>query len=383
MITLAFSHRDIDAAARLLAWMGLLGGLEDERCLLVPSPTASRLERMRYIMGKAPQVFREAFVHVPVEAEVDERGWPVAPNAMFRATLVHMEQHFPSEPIFWIEPDAVPVKEGWFAELKREYLECGKPFMGGYVPHGTNHMTGNGWYPANWRALAPLLAKATTEAWDTYASDQVVPKAHFTKRIQHIFNRPIIRTLKILEPGVVLFHQDKPHQLMHLLDKEEFGGRFFLGQPDIFEDKTMTKYYHTTNATKPLKAMGYEFKFTAYNNLGGVWRGVLETTQADEQAALDGLAANPKSGVTEITEAQFNERLKKKPEVKRTSHVFDPRLPLQAQTVEARAKPAVVNEPPPIPTKSPTPLPEAQGFEIGEVAPSEQPVKPRRKKKAE
>jgi hypothetical protein len=317
---------------------------------------------------------------VPEPEQVDERGWPIAPNAMFRATLRHMEQHFPSEPIFWIEPDAVPVKQGWFAELKREYEECGKPFMGAYVPHGTNHMTGNGWYSAGWRSVAPLLGKATTEAWDTYASSEVIPHAYFTKKIQHIFNRPIIRTLKILEPGVVLFHQDKTHQLIHLLDKE-FGGRFLGGREDLFEHHTMTKYYHTSNATKPLKTMGFEFKFVAYNNLGGVWRGVLETTQADEQAALDGLVANPKSGVTEITEEQYNERLKKKPGVRSTSHVFDPRLPLQAQTVEIREKPAVVNEPPKIPATSPTPLPVNHGFEIGEVAPAEPVASKRRKRK--
>ena len=145
----------------------------------------------------------------------------------------------------------------------------------------------------------------------------------------------------------------------------------------------MRKFYHTLNSTKPAKSNGLLIQFVGYRSPGGNWLGVFETEDPKEQAALDKLVKDPRSGITSMTEAEYDAALKKKPAVKGYSPIFDPRLPIQSQVIESNRAAERVGEatvPKVIPTAAVASVNDT--IEVGEVTPSEAPsVKPQRKRR--
>ena len=315
MIVTAVCHRDTVQAVRMWNWIAFLARQNarklSEKVLLVSSVSASpRIAEVATAANMAAES-----VDVLILKKQDERGWPASPNFMFREALFYVEQHHPGEWVFWLEPDSVPLVPDWFEVLKAERdaaMAGGKEFCGGYVRHHHDHMTGVAWYGPRWRKVAPLLAKADTDAWDTYAHKQTVPNAHFTSLIQHVFKGAPVRDLAVISPKAVLYHQDKRGGLIKLLDAERFGGQFAL----MFDDpvhKNVMRYYHTTNTRRRIEALGMVFSFENYRFFAGSAYGVYATNDPSEQTALQLLVDDPASAITEITESDYMAKLKKKP----------------------------------------------------------------------
>lgn len=73
----------------------------------------------------------------------------------------------------------------------------------------------------------------------------------------------------------------------------------------------MSTFYHVTNCNRTIRAGALSFNFVPYEHTG-CWLGVYEATDPAEIAALDGLVADKKSGVTAITQNEYHDALKKK-----------------------------------------------------------------------
>lgn len=72
----------------------------------------------------------------------------------------------------------------------------------------------------------------------------------------------------------------------------------------------MTKYYLYANATRRFNVLGYIFSFDVVEQFGGSWIGVLQLDDAGAQDALATFAA--RTGISEITEDEYNAQIKKK-----------------------------------------------------------------------
>lgn len=70
------------------------------------------------------------------------------------------------------------------------------------------------------------------------------------------------------------------------------------------------KYYLSNNASRKFKANGYTFAFEVVEQFAGSWRGVLKLEHEEEIKALESFAASV--GIKELTEAEYQEQLKKK-----------------------------------------------------------------------
>jgi hypothetical protein len=286
----------------------------------------------------------------------------------------------------WVEPDCIPITPDWYQVLKFQFAmarKAGKYFLGAFVKHNINHMSGNAFYAGDWRKVAPKLVQADKTAWDVYAADQVMPNAQYTKLIQHVFRTPTVRNMRILDPEAVLFHQDKLHNLMHILDRERYKGRFFGGKSDVVEHQiAMTRYYLTKNATKPIVTMGFTFTFAPCQNICGSWRGILALSKEEEQIAIGPLLDDPRSGVSEIDEADFNARLKKKPRSVKVSPVSakfkQPAVSLEAK-VGSVGPVAKAEASAPAPATDPVPVTVEQVLETGPIEPTEQPPPKKRR----
>lgn len=358
IVVTAISHRDIECATRLAHWLKFLSGkdggsLKQAAWLIVANPLANRRQRMAELLTVAQETFGETYL-LALDS-VDESGWPKSCNAMFRASLCHVEEHWQDD-MFWLEPDAVLLTPEWLAVIQSEFDVArisGKSFMGAHVPHRINHMSGVAVYGKNWRDVAPSLVDAATEAWDTFAAHQVVPHAHFTPAIQHKFHGPKIRSLGFLSPGAVIFHQDKTGELIKRLDRERYGGELYGNAADIIAElEPMPKYFHARNASRTIAGL----RFDIYSQRAGTSLGVFEAVSDADIAALESEAANPRSAVTEITADEYAASVKKKPRI--SANVISLNRPI----VQIKPSAAVPQGPNAV-ESVPSPSPEAPKFE--------------------
>jgi hypothetical protein len=208
-----------------LDWCADLGGLEGHKLLLV-GPHGFELPASVRAWGS-------------YEYLVDRRnvtGWPQGPNSMFEQVGWHLALHKHTGPWLWCEPDCIPLRTGWAAELEHEYkanaLPAKKPFMGVIVKGGNaypDHMNGNGVYPANFHALAPRLIDPRTSriAFDIRAAAQTVPKTYHTQLICNHYRCGPIQTIaqfrSIVPEGACLFHSDKYGRVIGLLKAQRNG----------------------------------------------------------------------------------------------------------------------------------------------------------------
>lgn len=74
----------------------------------------------------------------------------------------------------------------------------------------------------------------------------------------------------------------------------------------------MTKFYYAVNATRAIQSHGRRFIFEALDCHGGSIPGAYQTDNEEEQIALGELTMNPTTGVTEISQEEWENSTKKK-----------------------------------------------------------------------
>lgn len=313
LLGLATCASDYQQAVRLVKWMGFLserhGGSLSHRHLLLSISSDISGET---IVDLANRIFARV---TPIVLDESGAGWPGAANEMLISILRAAD-----EPVLFLEPDAILITHDGLDKIETEYGQNGKPFMGGYVPTPPPHMTGIGVYPPNWEVLVPKLARIPESAgWDTYCAEEIAAHCHFTPLIQHIFRRHepgwSIPSLNALDPRAVIFHQDKRGKLIRMLDEARYENA--CAQHSIFsyvetKETAMTRFYLTANATRPVFTSLKKFMFDPIAAFAGSTPGVYATDIVTEQLALSDVSLNPTSGVSEITQAQYEERTKKK-----------------------------------------------------------------------
>jgi hypothetical protein len=139
------------------------------------------------------------------------------------------------QPFLFMEPDAIPLCEGWIDQIEAEYRACGSPFMGDFVdlsnssiPGGIDHMSGIAVYDCNLSVHAPRLFNCTNGkeefAWDIWAASDIIPKMHKTGLIQHDWrgsgDKPHQWRKNNVDPsfvnkGAVIYHPDKRGVLLN------------------------------------------------------------------------------------------------------------------------------------------------------------------------
>lgn len=163
--------------------------------------------------------------------------WPFSANRLFALCMAHMQYLHPEECWLWLEPDCVPMRAGWAAELEDEYKRwrtC--HYMGARVEvqNVPLHMSGVAIYPAIFPGDGAQAKLATDTAWDVFAADFIVPQAHFTDKIVHAWDSATaknterrqfnnigeLNNLRGQHPQMVLFHADKSGSAIELLREE-------------------------------------------------------------------------------------------------------------------------------------------------------------------
>lgn len=203
-------------------------------------------------------------VHV-VPSGHTEKGWPVSCNRGFQnvAWYAMLTTH---QPFLFMEPDAIPLCEGWIDQIEAEYKKCQRPFMGDFVdlstssiPGGIDHMSGVAVYDWNLSITAPRLFNCTNGkeefAWDIWAASDIIPKMHRTNLIQHDWrgtsDRPHEWRKNNVDPsfvreGAVIYHPDKRGVLLN----DGLAGEVTRaeGEPSTGAPVSVSSFEHTSLA---------------------------------------------------------------------------------------------------------------------------------------
>lgn len=305
-LVIAYSHVDALAALRLLCWVKYLGGVSVP-LLVVASRRASRLPIHQKICAMVRENYPGAEVHIP--ADEDERGWPRSATHLFARSIQAAK-----DDVFWLEPDCVPIREGWFEALHAEFRKAGTPFVGRLVPKAPthpDHMTGVAFYGKNWQKAAPNLCtilETGTGAWDVDRAPEILPHFTATRLIQHKWVRHLTNQRvppESIAKETVVYHQCKTGQLMSELRPEFRTAALTARWLPVTTGNTMTKYYQTTNASRVVEAAGKQIRFEPTEFLpatNSTW-GIYATSDEPEIIALDTLVSMGR--IYEITEREY------------------------------------------------------------------------------
>lgn len=227
MIAIYCVHpRDEELALQNAFWMNELGGCKGHEVLFIHDQRV-KPDLVQGIMRELSHCFKE--VHSMMAGAMID-GWPEGANYFFRIAMGWLEAR-PYPYFLWLEPDAIPMKEGWMDELEAEYRRGRKPFMGDRVEveNVPLHMSGIGVYQNPIYQKAGEAYRAFDLAWDMAAKDQIVPHAYFTKLIEHAWKHPKFTSIDELRtqirPETILFHSSKDGSLIHLLRQKRGGNK--------------------------------------------------------------------------------------------------------------------------------------------------------------
>lgn len=245
LTVIGFCQNDAALTRQLLKWICELGRCKNHKALLVADAGMKWTEAL-----EIHQLAGEAFDNPTlITTEESYSGWPEAANRMFFAASQHIHKYL-HEPFLWLEPDCVPLKQGWLNKIAGEY-------QGGFLGHiykferpgspfaPIDVMSGIAVYPTTAFAQIGGIIKARPKnAWDVSASGPMTKNGTHTNLIHHFFGQhglpptfvsakvagsPLnAKTVAEIPPEAVLFHRNKDGSLINLLSKRMSPERRFV-----------------------------------------------------------------------------------------------------------------------------------------------------------
>lgn len=219
-VVVPFTAHDAPSAERLAKW---IGHLEPENrihsVVLIPSSVVP-VARIYDVFRRFEKVSEAVEVRV---CEHPDAPWPVGPNRMFDWAAKSMK-----EPFLWLEPDCVPLSQGWLDRISKAYTFCRKPILCDW--YDKTHCSGIAVYePAAAQALSRAGDQA--QAWDSRSSELFRGLSADTDLIHHFWGKKDIPprfsaksdgtegsvTPSLVHRKAVLFHRCKDGSLMRVL----------------------------------------------------------------------------------------------------------------------------------------------------------------------
>lgn len=288
LVAFPFHSGDIAAATDLLVWLGQVSGgrewrnrpkLYAQHSILLIADAGVQWLAASKLLDLASQLFGSARI---VTSAAPVQGWPQGANALFAVACD--ECH---EPWLWLEPDAIPLHRDWLDLLHAEYVRIGKRFMGcvypgGHVAFPPHLMSGVAVYPADWTRGKEFCQAGT--AFDVAMTLAVLPEAHHTVRIQHLWGEPNLPptfpaqdqpmpkngfTLDRLQANSVLFHRNKDGTLIERL-RERMGIHSLVapvpsrGRMRVRRTGAIGDVCAATVVAKKFAQLGYEVEFQSH-----------------------------------------------------------------------------------------------------------------------
>lgn len=217
LVAFSVCRRDEANAMATLAWAHQLDGQLPYDCIL----TVANGVCCEPPLEAAKKLFRKVTVLDSAAPET----WPQGKNAAFQQLVWHLYNEKITEPFFWWEPDAIPLKKGWLSTIEQAHLAGGKPFSG-FVHPALQYLECVAVYPANYMDYSQNGMLCRAAGWDV-CSKEVVPLVnplnHLMQFVHDVDGFPPTfsdaESRLLLHPNAVLFHKNKDGTLVQQLSK--------------------------------------------------------------------------------------------------------------------------------------------------------------------
>lgn len=318
---IAYCGSDAKLTQKLLRWIGFLsekngGSMKSETLLMVCDKRYDKHSELLGLKSAASAAFGNVILKVPDKE--GPTGWPQGPNFVFAQALDEIEKL--DADMLWLEPDAVPVRPNWYEAVKREFYECGKPFMGPRSVVLKPHMNGVACYSKKWREHAPSLAEASDVAWDIHAAEEVLKNFRDSALFHNVPRGQSIPGL--LDDQVAVYHPDKTGDLIQKIDFENFGGEFSVDMTKSIRKR----FFKCYNAARSFVHDRGAFAWVICGRSPSGVFGVRMSIDQEEQEALE-LQTKLGPGIEEIEESEYY-RLSEKKRTYKTTDFIDFGRPL-------------------------------------------------------
>jgi len=221
-IVIPFFDGNKAIAVKLCRWIGHLDGSLDTECILIGQSNCDASD----LVSAASGVFSKVAIH-----SYDVMGphqWPFGKNSAWQSAAWLMSKS--KEPWLWLEPDAIPLVNGWFQKIEKLHTDGKMPFSGFILP-GLKQLEGVAVYP-------PDVAHYGIEAMLCRAApfDQVSGKnwAFNTTPLNGLFayqhdvdGQPVSfkdesSVSQLIPKDAILFHRCKDGSLIDVLSRGVF-----------------------------------------------------------------------------------------------------------------------------------------------------------------
>lgn len=254
LVVIATFNGDLTLAENLINWISELDGKLPFPALIVVDQTVPQ-EKYAALFTLAKTVFSHVRL---ITIQVAAHGWK--PNVMFLQAAKYVRDNY-TLPFFWLEPDCVPLKSGWLANINEAYQNSPLRYLGAIVETTgqkgipPKHLTGCSVYPNDayddFEAMPDV--NAGRQAWDIGGGERIATASQHTPLIQHFWGQqdkpPVfIETraadapenhvmLDFVRKDAVLFHRSKEGNLIALLRKNKPTGVPPDGKPSSNNEK--------------------------------------------------------------------------------------------------------------------------------------------------
>lgn len=151
------------------------------------------------------------------------------PNSSFRQLARHFHEH-KLGPFFFCEPDCVLLFPDSLDRLEAEYVRAGRAYMGCYVAFPVPHISGCSIYAENAATEVDLILPHRSQdkkreiAFDLAGARAILPQAHITQLIQHVFRGPPFISQEDFNTRVskeaVAYHSNKDGSIFKYLSSD-------------------------------------------------------------------------------------------------------------------------------------------------------------------
>lgn len=200
-------------AEKLCDWVFYLNGKQASgHALLVPSGD-THAELVTKVQISAELAFESVTVHVDKGNSDSNRPKPERINRAFVTTALQVNSYF-NWPFLWLEPDCVPLSEGWLEVLANAYEAQPKRYLGAFLrlPDQSLCLSRVSIYPKD--AINDLQPFCSTDKpFNILAAPSVLKMATKSKLFQQLSLKSDDELSKVRADSV-LFHCDKKGILM-------------------------------------------------------------------------------------------------------------------------------------------------------------------------
>lgn len=221
LVVLPFCAKDEALVLKNLEWCRRLDASVPFKVLVVHDDLIDGSEVLNACRGYFSEVTEFRYPH-----RGGNPAWPIPQNFQFQQTAGYIYVKKLTDPWFWWEADATPLRTGWLNLIADAHEKGGEPFSGHIVGEPCGHMTGVGVYPWNVPEISGAVMATVGVPWDVAGKREMIPHVNkINDIIQHIWERngaPFSfenrdDAVATLLPTAAIFHRCKDGSLIDAL----------------------------------------------------------------------------------------------------------------------------------------------------------------------